>query len=99
MRPSRLAALALAAAAATVLAAGAARADGDPASDYLISQQLFLPADARVPQSVGEELASTIAEANRKGFRVRVAMIGTTLDLGAVQVLWKHPQPYAKFLG
>ena len=31
--------------------APAARADGDPASDYLITRQMFLPFNAKIPES------------------------------------------------
>ena len=41
---------------AAVVAAGciavpAAHADGDPASDYLLSQSTFLPFDAKIPKA------------------------------------------------
>ena len=51
----RLLAVSLAAAAAAVLAASA-RADGDPASDYLLSQQVFFPFSVRYPLNRQQEL-------------------------------------------
>jgi len=36
---------------ALLLSAGAARADGDPASDYLYTQKVFLPFDVKAPKA------------------------------------------------
>ena len=46
----------------------AARADGDPASDVLLSQPLFLPQDAGVPATDQAQLASLLAAAHRAGY-------------------------------
>jgi hypothetical protein len=83
----------------TGLWAGAGRADGDPASDYLYTQKLFLPFDVKATKAKQQELASTIEGANMEGFKIRVAVIGSAYDLGAVPSLWKKPQTYARFLG
>jgi hypothetical protein len=76
----------------------AAIADGDPASDYLLSQQTFLPFDAKVPASSSEQLAGLVRNTNKKGYKIRVAVIATRYDLGAVTALWKQPKTYASFL-
>jgi hypothetical protein len=89
----------LAAAVLALLPAAGARANGDPASDVLITQQVFLPAEAPIPASDAEELQKTVADANQRGFRIRVALIAFTGDLGTAVSLWKHPQSYAQFLG
>jgi hypothetical protein len=89
----------LAAIVATCAAAPLARADGDPASDYLYTQQVFVPFDLKVPAATQEDLRRTVAGANRAGFGIRVAIIGSAYDLGAVPSLWKKPQTYARFLG
>jgi hypothetical protein len=89
----------LAAAVLAVLAVPVARANGDPASDVLITQQVFLPAEAPIPASAAEELQKTVAAANQRGFTIRVALIAFSGDLGTAVSLWKHPQSYAKFLG
>jgi hypothetical protein len=81
------------------LCAGVARGDGDPASDYLYTQKLFLPFDVKVPKAKQQQLAATIEGLNKNGFKVRVAVIGSAYDLGAVPSLWKKPQTYARFLG
>jgi hypothetical protein len=82
-----------------LVGAGIARADGDPASDYLYTQKLFLPFDVKVPIAKQGELASTIEGATKAGFPIRVAIIGSPYDLGAVPDLWRKPREYARFLG
>ena len=85
--------------ATAVLAAPFARANGDPASDYLISQPAFFPFEAKVSDDTAAELTQLLAEAKKAGLEVRVALIGTRTDLGAVPVLFEKPQRYANFLG
>jgi hypothetical protein len=86
------------AALAAVLAVPAARANGDPASDVLITQQVFLPFEAPISESAKEGLTKTVAAANERGYTIRVALIAFTGDLGTAVSLWGHPQSYAKFL-
>ena len=85
--------------AAGCLAVPAAHADGDPASDYLLSQKTFIPFDAKVPQAEAEQLNAIVEDAKQKGFTIRVAVIATQFDLGAVPSLWRKPETYAHFLG
>jgi len=75
-----------------------ARADGDPASDVLISGQVFLPYDAKIPSSPQHELLAAVKSANANGLRIRVALIWTSYDLGSVPQLFKNPRYYARFL-
>jgi hypothetical protein len=91
--------LVLVAGLALLLAAPAARADGDPASDVLYTQRLFVPFNAPISTSVASELDLLIAAANRSGYPLKVALIGNAYDLGAVGGLWRRPQEYARFLG
>jgi len=81
-----------------LLAPAAARANGDPASDVLLTDKVFLPFEAPVSKQAAQELRGTVAEANRKGFKIRVAVIAFTGDLGTAVSLWRHPQSYSKFL-
>jgi hypothetical protein len=76
-----------------------ARADGDPASDYLLTQKVFFPFDVKVSKTKQEQLLALVDEANRKGFTVRVAVVGSSYDLGSITGLWQKPQTYARFLG
>ncbi len=74
-------------------------ADGDPASDYLLGQSVFLPFDAKIPAQKSKQLIQLVANANKAGFHVRVAVIATRYDLGSVTALYLKPQKYAEFLG
>jgi hypothetical protein len=80
------------------VAGGAARADGDPASDYLITQRVFFPYDAKVPQPQQQRLLAAVRSATNQGFDVRVALISSSYDLGSVTALWRKPRLYARFL-
>jgi hypothetical protein len=82
----------------SLLFAVSASADGDPASDYLIQQDVFLPYPAP-PTSAAKQLNAAVAGVAAKGDRVKVAVIATAQDLGSVPGLFGQPQAYAKFLG
>jgi hypothetical protein len=79
--------------------AGTARADGDPASDYLYGLKVFLPFDVKVPKERQREFMSFVETTNRSGYPIRVAVIGSSYDLGSVTSLWRQPRTYARFLG
>jgi hypothetical protein len=78
---------------------GTARADGDPASDYLLGTQVFIPFDLKLPKASQQELTSLVHDANASGYKIRVALIGSAYDMGSVTSLWRKPKPYARFLG
>ncbi len=88
---------ALAAAALTLLAAVAARADGDPASDYLLSQDTFTPYPPP-PASDVASLNTAVAGVWSRVDRLKVAVIASPQDLGAIPSLFDRPVDYAKFL-
>ena len=92
-------AMLLAVALAIAVAPGAARADGDPGSDVLVYQPLFLASDAGVPIAEQVRLGELLRGAARAGFPIRVAIIAHRADLGAIGALWGRPQAYARFLG
>lgn len=75
-----------------------ARADGDPASDVLASQALFVPQDAGVAEPQRAQLDSMLRALARGGQPMRVAIVASPTDLGSVGALWNHPETYAKFL-
>jgi len=81
------------------IAVPAAHADGDPASDYLLSQNTFLPFDANISDARAEQLNTIVADAKEKGFTIKVAVIAKPFDLGAVPSLYGKPKTYARFLG
>jgi hypothetical protein len=82
-----------------LLVPASARANGDPASDVLLTDQVFLPFEAPISKSAADDLRKTVSSANAKGYKVRVAVIAFTGDLGTAVSLWRHPQDYSKFLG
>jgi hypothetical protein len=76
-----------------------ARANGDPASDYLLVQSIFLPFNAKVDPPASKDLAETVRAANEKGSKIKVAVIGSRYDLGTAFSLYNKAQKYAEFLG
>ncbi len=100
--------LALLALLASLVAVPLARADGDPASDYLLGMQTFVPPDAGFSAAEKQQLTQLVTGARggarlpgapgRGGYTVRVAVIASRYDLGSVSVLAKQPKLYAHFL-
>jgi hypothetical protein len=84
---------------AVLLPAALARADGDPASDMLPLNNVFYPYSAPPAKAVRSALEREAAEARAAGLPVKVALISTPQDLGAVPQLFGRPQLYARFLG
>ena len=78
--------------------ASVARADGDPASDALISSNVFYPYSSPVAQSAQNVLNRAVAAAHRDGVPLKVAIIARASDLGSVNALFSQPQRYASFL-
>jgi hypothetical protein len=76
----------------------AARADGDPASDVLYTQDVFVPYPPPSPPQTAA-LRRSVSGAYAKRYRVKVAVIAAASDLGAVPELFGKPTAYAKFLG
>jgi hypothetical protein len=74
-------------------------ADGDPASDTLISQRVFLPLTTRYSLGHAGRLTRLLDDAKKKGFPLKVAVIARRADLGAIPSLFGQPQRYARFLG
>jgi hypothetical protein len=76
-----------------------ALADGDPASDILISQDVFYP---YAPNTVAKELQTAldgqVRAAKAAGFDVKIALIAAAADLGSVPQLLTDPQKYADLL-
>ncbi len=75
-----------------------ALADGDPASDVLLTEDAYVPAES-LRGAPAAALQKAIAAAYGRGFRVKVAVIATKTDLGAVPQLFGSPNKYASFLG
>jgi hypothetical protein len=98
-RPRLLAASLLACVAAALSLACAARADGDPASDVLVAESVFLPTDVPATTAQRAALDQILQALRARGLPVKVALIGSQYDLGSVAVLWRQPDRYARFLG
>ena len=73
-------------------------ADGDPASDYLIVADAYLPYPPP-PAAARAQLTGAIASVGKVHGRVKVAVIATPNDLGAIPSLFGRPAEYARFLG
>jgi hypothetical protein len=78
--------------------AGPARSDGDPASDMLVGQSVFYPYSSTVSRSLQRTLNGEAAAASRAHLPVKVALIPSVFDLGAIPGLFDKPQAYASFL-
>ena len=80
------------------ICSSSAHADADPASDVLLAQNAFYP--YQLPNDPPLEAATNkvLDSAARAGLPLKVAVIGSRLDLGAVPNLFGHPQQYAQFL-
>jgi hypothetical protein len=95
----RLAVLGAALAVGTLLAPAGALADGDPASDVLLGQNVFYPYESpSVSASLMRRLNGATVAAAKAHFPIKVAIISGPLDLGVVPSLYGQPQNYAHFL-
>lgn len=65
----------------------------------MLTQPAFTSYDKSVSKSEAAKLVAMLTDAKAKGFPLKVAVIVSPYDLGAVPVLYKRPQTYAKFLG
>lgn len=83
---------------ATMLGPAAALADGDPASDVLLGESVFYPYSPPVAIGLQKTLNAETAAASRAHFPIKVALIDTPVDLGAIPTLFGKPQQYANFL-
>lgn len=89
-------ALALAAVAGC-LTVPVARADGDPASDTLLSQNVFFPYSSPA-RATEDALQRAVDAVYAHGGRVKIALIYQPIDLGSVGSLFGKPDDYAHFL-
>ena len=83
---------------ATTVAPTTALADGDPASDELIGANVFYPFSPPVAAGLQKTLNSETAAATHVHFPIKVALIASPADLGAIPSLFAKPQQYADFL-
>jgi hypothetical protein len=69
-------------------------ADGDPASDVLVGQNVFYPLET-VPGFLRHRLNAVVARAHRAGLPIKVALVDRPSDLGVYPSLYGKPQEYA----
>jgi hypothetical protein len=84
---------------AALVAAGNAHADGDPASDVLYVNWVFVPFNSSIPKDDVTRLKTVVDNARAAHYPIKVALIGVPSDLGTAFALWRKPQRYARFLG
>jgi hypothetical protein len=80
-------------------AAPAARADGDPASDFLAVQDMFYGYGLDLKSKPASQLPALLAQSRAKGYEIRVALISRPGDLGSATPFWGKPKGYVTFLG
>ena len=95
----RLGIVFLVAAVVCAVAAGQARANGDPASDVLPFTTVFLSIKSPSTSPAGRDLLAVTQAAAKEKRPIRVAVITAPTDLGLIQSMWRKPQLYAGFLG
>jgi hypothetical protein len=95
---ARVSALVAAVAFTAAAAAPPAPADGDPASDVLLFENVYLPAQAP-SRAVSEALENIASAVYRRGDRVKVAIVYDQSDLGSIPSLYGDANGYARFLG
>lgn len=83
---------------ATAVTAAVSRADGDPASDYLLTQNVFFSYQSP-SQAASTALENAANDVYRHGGRIKVALVYDMNDLGAIPSLFGHATEYAHFLG
>jgi len=72
--------------------------DADPASDVLLGENVFYPYDPPVSAQLQAELNRETAAAHQSHFPLKVALIATPVDLGAIPSFFGKPMQYAAFL-
>jgi hypothetical protein len=82
----------------SLAAASAAWADGDPAGDVLIQQNVFYGSALDLRSKEAAQLMALTEQAKEKGYEIRVAALTVPEDLGAIGYLWDDPTNYADFL-
>jgi hypothetical protein len=72
--------------------------DADPASDTLLTQHAFLPYSPATPPSLQRVLTRALTEIRVTGLNLKVAVVGSPVDLGGIPKLFGEPGRYARFL-
>jgi hypothetical protein len=78
--------------------AGPAHANGDPASDVLLEEDVYLPYQPQPSKQAATAIKVTLRRTREAGYPLHVAIIGSDVDLGDVPEYFGKPQDYADFL-
>jgi hypothetical protein len=81
-----------------LLIAPRAAADADPASDILLGSQVFYPYQPPVSAPLQRQLARKLRDLRAQGLNLKLAIIQSPIDLGALPNLFGKPREYAEFL-
>jgi len=73
-------------------------ADGDPASDILLGQGAYYPYNLWSDVPLEAAMNKALSESARAGLPLKVAVIGSKIDLGLDPRFFGHPQQYAEYL-
>ena len=71
---------------------------GDPASNVLLGESVFYPYQPATSRPLRASLNSATAAAAKEHFPLKVALIGSRIDLGIIPQLFGKPQAYARYL-
>jgi uncharacterized integral membrane protein len=83
---------------AALVVPAVALGDADPASDVLLGAPVFYPYQPPVPASLQKQLNAEVTAAGRAHFPLKIALISSPVDLGALPTMFAKPQQYATFL-
>ncbi len=73
-------------------------ADADPASDVLLGAPAFYPFQPPVSSALQNQLQQELAQLQKQALNLKVAIIQSPVDLGALPNMFGMPQTYALFL-
>lgn len=88
----------IAAIATAIFAPTPALGDADPASDVLLGSLAFYPYQPAPAQQLQTQLNHELAQLHTEGLGLKVAIIESPIDLGAIPNMFGKPQTYAAFL-
>ena len=80
------------------LAPAAALADGDPASDVLLAQDVYYPYAPKASKPLTTALDALLKRVRAAGYPMKVALVEAPSDLGAYPNLFGDTQNYANLL-
>ncbi len=90
--------LGLALIALSLLAVPPAYADGDPASDILLTESVYFGYGIDLQSKEAAQLVALLDEARKRGYPLKVALISDVVDLGVTTQNWENPREYVRYL-